>query len=388
MMARKTQSPRGNHFHMHLLWVMPCICGLAALIVALAILPSETSQAEWGLPLIIGGVILVVISPLTLLAGCPHAATLIGLWLTGAVLLVVGGMLGTPIYIGAGILVAALSAFSMLMATEIKSVKADATFEGSSIMSAQAMELLSHIHENAMLSDSTKRALYREREIDLLRRTIREDISRGAYNAALILCDDMASLFGFIKEAEAFRTAILEHRHQVQEQEIEAAFAELDAFLSRQQWHEAEMQANRIRRLYPESHLLPELDLRILAARQHYQRELEQQLDIALDRQEVSEAMAILRQLDHFVSKEDAQRLQEIARAVVDKHRENLSLQFKMSVSDRQWSQALEVGEQIKLEFPNSKMANEVRAMAEVLRVRAEEGESGTNAPPPLLDLS
>ncbi len=377
-MERQTQTKGGHHFHRHLLWVMPFVCGLAAVAAALAMPASESGTTAWGLPLLIGGGILVILSPLALVARCPQAATMLGLWLAAAVLLVVGAMLGVAIYIGAGVLVASIAAFSMLMATEIKGGAGPLDSETNTASLGQAMELLSHIHENAMLSDSTKRALYREREIELLRRTIREDITRGAYNAALILCDDMSSLFGFNEEAEAFRTAILQHRHQVQEQEIEAAFAELDAFLSRQQWHESNMQANRIRRLYPESHLLPELDLRILAARQQHQRELEQQLNVALERHEVSEAMALLRQLDHFVSKEDAQRLQEIARAVVDKHRENLSVQFKMAVNDKRWALALEIGERITLEFPNSKMADEVRAMAEVLRVRAEELELGS----------
>src|SRR5262245_43951542 len=53
--------------------------------------------------------------------------------------------------------------------------------------SRAAESLLEKIHETNMLSDNAKRVLFRERELNLLRRTIEEDITHGDINAGLTL---------------------------------------------------------------------------------------------------------------------------------------------------------------------------------------------------------
>jgi hypothetical protein len=49
----------------------------------------------------------------------------------------------------------------------------------------------------------------------------------------------------------------------------------------------------------------------------------------------------------------------------------NLGVQFKLAVHDKEWTQAVRVGEQIIREFPNTKMSDEVRSMLDLLRERA-----------------
>jgi hypothetical protein len=49
----------------------------------------------------------------------------------------------------------------------------------------------------------------------------------------------------------------------------------------------------------------------------------------------------------------------------------NLGVQFGLAVSEARWRDALEVGVQIRQEFPNSRMAHEVAAKLETLRMRA-----------------
>jgi len=43
-------------------------------------------------------------------------------------------------------------------------------------------------------------------------------------------------------------------------------------------------------------------------------------------------------------------------------------VQFSLAVSQRQWANALEIGEQIIRDFPNSRMSEEIRAKLDVLR--------------------
>jgi hypothetical protein len=81
--------------------------------------------------------------------------------------------------------------------------------------------------------------------------------------------------------------------------------------------------------------------------------------------------MQLLRQLDNYMSRNEAQRLSDAAQGVILRHRENLGLAFRAAVSEHQWAEAAEQGEAIIVEFPNSQMASEARPMIEVLRSRA-----------------
>ena len=60
-----------------------------------------------------------------------------------------------------------------------------------------------------------------------------------------------------------------------------------------------------------------------------------------------------------------------LAKGVIGKKRDNLGVQFKMAVHDHDWAHAVAAGEQIIAEFPNTRMAEEVRGMIDLLRERA-----------------
>lgn len=53
------------------------------------------------------------------------------------------------------------------------------------------------------------------------------------------------------------------------------------------------------------------------------------------------------------------------------KKRDNLGVQFKMAVHDKEWLKSIRVGEQIIRDFPNTRMAEEVRERIDLLRERA-----------------
>jgi hypothetical protein len=231
--------------------------------------------------------------------------------------------------------------------------------------------MLAQIHEHTMLSDNAKRVLFREREIAMLRHAIEEDISRGDYDAGMILCDEMINSFGYRQEAESFRSRILHARQEHYEAQVHTALEQFDTLLAARNWARAHEEAARIRRLYPDSHYVKELDRRIQEARDGHKSELELKLMEAAQREDMREAMTLLRELDKYLSRDEAGRLTEVAQSVVSKHRKGLEQQFKAAVNDRQWAKAAQIGQTIVSEFPKTKMADEVRSMIQVLRTRA-----------------
>lgn len=241
-------------------------------------------------------------------------------------------------------------------------------------------ELLERMHENIQITDNARRVLHRDTELKLLRRRVDDVLGRGDYDAALDLCDEIEKAFGPGDEADAFRHRVLRSRQEHHEAEIHGAMEHFDRLLRARDWAHAHQEAARIRRLFPDSDRLSELDRRIHAAREHHKQELLDRFNDAVGRDDVETAMSMLKELDRYLTREEAAQLTEQASSIVERHRDNLSTRFKMAVNDRRWQEAIQIGDLIRNEFPNSKMAEEVNSMIDVLRTRVSEASSGAGA--------
>ena len=90
--------------------------------------------------------------------------------------------------------------------------------------------------------------------------------------------------------------------------------------------------------------------------------------DDAIKRQATDRSLEILRDLDQYLTPNEGIALQEAARDVFRTKLHNLGVRFSLAVSNKDWSTALITGRQIITEFPNSKMAGEIREKIEILK--------------------
>ena len=237
---------------------------------------------------------------------------------------------------------------------------------------------LDAILEAMQMSENAKRILFRDRELELIRKTIQDDFESGDFHAALVLCDQMANVFGAVEEAEAMRTRVQEIIHQHHEERIREEMEQLSTLLDSHQWVEAYQYAAKMRRLYPESPLLHDLEQRIAGVRTEYGHQLEDRFLQAAQNEDIENAMALLRELDGYLTPEEARRIRDTATSVITTYRENLGARFKMAVNDHRWRDANGFGEEIIRQFPNTKMAIEVNEMLETIQVRAVEDETAS----------
>jgi hypothetical protein len=221
------------------------------------------------------------------------------------------------------------------------------------------------------LSDDARRVLNRARERELLRKAIEEDISHEDWDAAMVLVKELAERFGYRTDAEEFRTRIETARYQTVERRVDDAIRKLDGMIVQVRWEDARFEAARIGRLYPDSPRVEGLRHRVEQARGRYKAELERRFLLAAEGGQVDEAMELLKELDQYLTEAEAEPYREVARGVIGKARENLGVQFKLAVQDRQWPIAAAVGDQIIREFPNSRMAQEIREIIDSIRERA-----------------
>jgi tetratricopeptide (TPR) repeat protein len=248
---------------------------------------------------------------------------------------------------------------------------------------ARQVELLASINRRILLSETGKRLAYRQEDIAALRQTIQQDLDQGDYDAALVLVDQLADVYGAREEAEEFREQIHSARNQEMEAKVSQALDRLEQLLKDHQFDRAGSEASKIQRLYPESRRAQGLMQRVSQAREQYKQDLERQFLEASERDDVDRAMDLLKELDKYLTEQEAEPFRETARGVIGKKRDNLGVQFKLAVQDKEWHQAVRVGEQIIREFPNTRMADEVRQTIDVLRQRsAEQKEAGGAARP------
>ena len=129
--------------------------------------------------------------------------------------------------------------------------------------------------------------------------------------------------------------------------------------------------ASQARRLFPTVETIDAWKDRVLAAREQHKFQLERDFLEAADR-DPDQAMELLKELDLYLTPEEGQQYEEVARGVIGAARENLGVRFKMAVQDKNWATATKVGEQIIEEFPNTRMADEVRQHLDVIRAKSQ----------------
>lgn len=227
------------------------------------------------------------------------------------------------------------------------------------------------LREYQALSDDARRVLNRARERELLLRAIEEDITAEDWDAAIVLCEELAGRFGYREDAEQFRQRVENARSATRDRNVAAAIAALDGLIVQRRWDHAINQAASIQRLYPESPRINGLEQRVENARERYRHDLERRFLHAAQGDSVEEAMDLLKELDAYLTEGDAEPYRELARGVIGKARENLGASFKLAVRDRRWRDAATIGERIIAEFPNTRMAEEVRSMIDGVRERA-----------------
>ena len=232
--------------------------------------------------------------------------------------------------------------------------------------------------ESLQMSENAKRVLFRDRELELFRKTVQEDIERGEFHSALMLCDQMATVFGAVEEAEQLRTTVNAIIHENHEGRIREEIDKLQETLEECNWVQAYQDDAKLRRLFPDSPLLHGIEQRISNVRTEYRHRLEDRFLDAAKRDDIEQAMSLLRELDGYLTPDEARRFRVTADNVITTYRESLGARFKMAVGDHRWKQAIEFGDEITRQFPNTKMAQEVLDMIDTIKERSTEQEAST----------
>ncbi|MFN0012555.1 MAG: hypothetical protein ACKVS8_13030 [Phycisphaerales bacterium] len=223
----------------------------------------------------------------------------------------------------------------------------------------------------SVLSDDARRVLNRSTEREVLRRAIMDDIGVGDWESGLLLCRELADRFGYRADAEELRQKIDQARLASIDSEVREGMALVDGLILQRQFAAAVREAGRLARLHSEEPRVAALPARVAEERERYKAELRQRFLDAAKMEQSEEAMKLMKEMDGYLSPAEGEQLREVARGVVGKVRDHLGEQFRQAVQAQSWGEAATIGRRIVQDFPNTKMAAEVRGMLDNILARA-----------------
>jgi outer membrane protein assembly factor BamD (BamD/ComL family) len=97
-------------------------------------------------------------------------------------------------------------------------------------------------------------------------------------------------------------------------------------------------------------------------------------------RNDTDASIGILKRLDLYLTPAEAESMQETVRSVFKDKLNALRTQFSLAVQDHHWHEAVRLGETIMTDFPNSRIATEVKESMDSLRKRAADAPEEATA--------
>ncbi len=232
-------------------------------------------------------------------------------------------------------------------------------------------QLLETVSQNSQLSDGVKSITHRDLERDALRRAIREDILKEDWEAAYSLIEDMENRFGYRLEAYNYRKEVDAFRARVIEDKLQVSVRHARELLQQRQWDSAQAEADRLQRLAPSDPRVAEVLEELVGQKNAYKDTLLAEWHQAVEGRDLDRGIALLKEIDPYLTRDEAKKLEQSARDVFKAKLLDLGMQFRQAVTDKTWEDALSIGDRIRTEFPNSQMAREVTESMDALRAKA-----------------
>jgi hypothetical protein len=231
---------------------------------------------------------------------------------------------------------------------------------------------LLQINHSTRISEAAKAIAFREDDKRSLREAVFERLKQNDFNGAYEIVDEIENHSAYRLLAEELRRQVDNYRNATQDERIDQAIAQVDKLFDACQWVKASLQIESLIRANPTAEKLKALRQKLVERKEERKRILLAAWDDAVTRQETDRSLEILRELDMYLTPNEALALQEAAKDVFRTKLHNLGVQFALAVSDKHWSNALEIGQQIVRDFPNSRMSGEIREKLHVLRQNVE----------------
>jgi hypothetical protein len=233
--------------------------------------------------------------------------------------------------------------------------------------------IMAQINQNTRLSEATKAIAFRDIDRQTLREAVFDKLQQQDYETTYKIIDEIARQPGYKEFADQLRSEANEYRDATDTGRINQVITYIDKLLDSYQWTKASIQIERLIKDYPESEKAKSMRQKLLDKKEERKKMLLTAWDEAIKRQATDRGLEVLRELDLYLTPNEGLALQEAARDVFRTKLHNLGVQFALAVSAKQWADAINIGQQIMRDFPNSKMSAEIREKWDALKEKLEQ---------------
>lgn len=232
--------------------------------------------------------------------------------------------------------------------------------------------LLNQVARAVRLSDAAKEIAFRDQDRMELQEAILTKLHQHDFAATEEMIEAVSKRTEYREMADQLRRDAEEYRNATEENRIRQAAGHVERLIQERKWAAAAAQIDTMTQTFPDSDYVRNLQQNLREAKDSRKRELLAAWDEAVKREEVDLGLEILRELDMYLTPNEGLALQESASHVYRAKLHNLGVQFSLAVTENRWETAAETGKIIVRDFPNSRMAHEIRSKMHILEQKAQ----------------
>ncbi|MCK4887496.1 MAG: hypothetical protein KAS96_08925 [Planctomycetes bacterium] len=232
---------------------------------------------------------------------------------------------------------------------------------------------LTQVNQTTRISETAKTIAYHESDKQTLQEAVFDRLQLPDFKAAFEMIDDIAACTEYKSLAEQLRAEAERYKNATTQERINQVIIQIENLLDDHQWVKASMRIERLIKDHPGSEKAKATRQKLLEKKIERKRILLNAWDDAVKREDTDRSIEILQELDMYLSPNEALALKEGARDVFRNKLHNLGVQFSLAISEKRWDNAFQTGKQIVRDFPNSKMAEEIREKIDVLKIKVQQ---------------
>jgi hypothetical protein len=264
--------------------------------------------------------------------------------------------------------------YEMVQNQKLNSEKLDNAVE----MLSRQNNLLTQVAQASRLSDTAKEIVFRDSEQMELGEAALTRLHQHDFAEADSMIRVMAAHPKYKDLADRLKLMAERYRSATEEGRVNQIIAHIEDLFEQSLWIQAAAQIENLIRTFPFSDKAKTMPTRLQECKDRRKRELLADWDLAVREKNTDRGLEILKELDLYLTPSEALALRESASTVFKTKLHNLGVEFSVAIAEQNWKKALQTGRIITQNFPNSRMAVEIRGKMDILLERAQSTAANT----------
>ncbi len=284
--------------------------------------------------------------------------------------------------LAAASLLYAVFAALLLVHETVGSLKATAErLDNANEMLSRHSTLLVQLLQGIRLSDTAKEIVFRDVEQMELGEAALNKLHQHEFDEAEAMIEAISQQPKYKDLGARLKRMAEKYRSATEEGRVNQIIAHIDNLFSQNRWSQAAVQIENLISTFPYSEKAKTMPARLREAKNRHKRELLAAWDMAVRNKDTDHSLEILKELDSYLTPTEALALKESAATVFRTKLHNLGVEFSVAITEKNWQKAYDLAREIVHNFPNSRMAIEIRGKMDILHDRAQ-GPAKENEPP------